>query len=79
MGVFLAYVGQYAYAVDCFATSTAWEYELFATDGALQQDVDGGMLHAFDTAELDRFWPDDSPIDTSLDGWLSPTWKETPQ
>ncbi|WP_194384585.1 hypothetical protein [Microbacterium luteum] len=79
MGVFLAYVGQYAYAVDCFATSTAWEYELFATDSALQQDEGGEILHVFDTAELDRFWPDDSPIDTSLDGWLSPTWKETPQ
>jgi len=78
MGVFLAYVGQYSYAVDCFATSTAWEYELFATDSALQHDEDDGMLRVFDPAELDRFWPDDSPTDTSLEGWLSPPWKETP-
>lgn len=79
MGVFLAYVGQYAYVVDCFATSTTWEYNLFATDAALQQDEHEGMLHALDTAELDRFWPDDPPLDTSLDGWLSPTWKDTSQ
>ncbi|WP_300591828.1 hypothetical protein [Microbacterium sp.] len=80
MGVFLAYVGQYAYVVDCFATSTDWEYELFATDSALEQNDEGdGMPYLFDPDELDRFWPDDSPTDTSLDGWLSPTWKETPQ
>ena len=78
MGVFLAYVGQYAYVVDCFATSTTWEFDLFATDSALQQDEDG-TLHVLGTGELDRFWPDDVPIDTSLDGWLSPIPKETPQ
>ena len=78
MGVFLAYVGQYSYAVDCFATSTEWEFELFATDDAIQPD-DHGMLRLLDAAELDRLWPSDSPTDTSLDGWLSSTWKEAPQ
>ncbi|MGX5771764.1 hypothetical protein ACWKWN_13520 [Microbacterium trichothecenolyticum] len=78
MGVFLAYVGQYAYVVDCFATSTEWEYDLFATDDALSPDgEDDGMLPPIDLDELDRIWPDDSPIDTSLEGWLSATRKET--
>ena len=45
MGVFLAYVGQYSYVVDCFATSTPWEYELFKTDDAVQSaDRDDGAL-----------------------------------
>ena len=34
-GEFLAYVGQYSYLVDCFATSTPWEYDLFKTDDAV--------------------------------------------
>ena len=79
MGVFLAYVGQHSYVVDCFATSTEWEYELFKTDEAMQTEPEEGMLHLLDPTELDRLWPDESPLDTSLDGWLSPTWKETPK
>ncbi|MFH8251507.1 hypothetical protein ACH3VR_14135 [Microbacterium sp. B2969] len=75
MGVFLAYVGQHSYVVDCFATSTDWEYKLFKTDDAMEpharQDTD---LHFVDSAELDRLWPDSA--DNSLDGWLTSTRKE---
>jgi len=79
MGVFLAYVGQYSYVVDCFATSTSWEYELFATDSAIAQDEDDGMPHPIDPDDLDRYWPDPAPPDTSLDGWLVTPTKEAPQ
>jgi hypothetical protein len=34
-GQFIGYVGQFAYLVDAFATSTPWEYELFKTDDAV--------------------------------------------
>ncbi|MAO81920.1 MAG: hypothetical protein CMH82_14925 [Nocardioides sp.] len=79
-GVFLAYIGQYAYAVDCFATSTPWEFDLFDTDDAIvRTENDDGMLRLIDADELDRYWPEDSPADASLDGWLSPTWKEAPR
>ncbi|MEL5990703.1 hypothetical protein ACOKGD_13740 [Microbacterium phosphatis] len=77
MGVFLAYVGQYAYAVDCFATSTPWEFELFATDSAVQleHDVDG-ILTPLDLDALDHVWPEPPLSDIGIDGWLSPAWKE---
>ncbi|KAF2414644.1 hypothetical protein B1729_03420 [Microbacterium sp. B35-04] len=79
MGVFLAYVGQHAYVVDCFATSTDWEYELFKTDEAMQApDRDEGALRFIDSDDLDRYWPEPSPADASLDGWLNATWKEAP-
>ncbi|WP_127817705.1 hypothetical protein [Microbacterium sp. CPCC 204701] len=78
MGVFLAYVGQYAYAVDCFATSTPWEVDLFVTDSALQpEQADDGMLQLLDLELLDRFWPEQSPSDAGLDGWLTQSRKET--
>ena len=68
-GEFLAYVGQYSYLVDCFATSTPWEYDLFATDDALSPaDQDDTALHLVDADDLDLYWPAES--DTSLDGWL---------
>jgi hypothetical protein len=35
-GTFKAYVGMSTYEVDAFATSTAWEYELFKTDDAVE-------------------------------------------
>jgi len=79
MGVFLAYVGQHSYVVDCFATSTEWEYELFKTDEAVQvPDRDDAALRVFNTDDLDRFWPESSPDDASLDGWINATWKEVP-
>ncbi|MGN6221662.1 MAG: hypothetical protein ACTHNQ_19350 [Microbacterium sp.] len=78
VGVFLAYVGQFAYVVDCFATSTDWEFSLFSTDDAIPDPSDA-RLRFVDPDELERFWPGDSPTDTSLDGWLSPTWKEASQ
>ncbi|MBX3193849.1 MAG: hypothetical protein KF727_01950 [Microbacteriaceae bacterium] len=44
-GQFIGYVGQYAYLVDAFATSTAWEYQLFKTDDALLGDkADAGDI-----------------------------------
>lgn len=73
-GEFLAYVGQYSYLVDCFATSTPWEYELFATDDAVSPaDPDDADLRLVDTGSLDALWPDTDPdTDTSLTGWLLP-------
>lgn len=55
-GQFIAYVGQFAYLVDAFATSTPWEYELFKTDEAvLGHKADAGSVH-FDAADVDRIW-----------------------
>ncbi|MGC0371300.1 hypothetical protein [Microbacterium sp. SLBN-111] len=63
-GRFLAYVGEYAYIVDCFATSTAWEYELFKTDDAVTgEDSD---IDDFDVP-VDEVWPD---VDDDVDAWL---------
>lgn len=86
MGVFLAYVGQYSYVVDCFATSTRWEYDLFATDDALgSSDLDGPPADAVagvPDGDPDLLWPRPTAsidhIDTSLEGWLSTTGKERP-
>ncbi|MDQ0615321.1 hypothetical protein QF046_002962 [Microbacterium sp. W4I4] len=72
-GEFLAYVGQYSYLVDAFATSTPWEYELFKTDDAMNLDPSrAGELQYFDSPDLyepdlDAVWP----ADTAVDGWLS--------
>lgn len=74
-GEFLAYVGQYSYLVDCFATSTPWEFDLFATDDAVSPaDRDDSALHLIDASTLDNYWPEPipAPADTGLDGWLSP-------
>ena len=71
-GEFLAYVGQYSYLVDCFATSTPWEYELFATDDAVSPaDHDKADLHVIDAATLDAFWPEATDTDTGVEGWLA--------
>ena len=70
-GEFLAYVGQYSYLVDCFATSTPWEHGLFATDDAVSPaDLDDSPLRVIDPGALDTYWPE-SP-DAGLDGWLFP-------
>ncbi|WP_460798743.1 ATP-binding protein [Microbacterium sp. GXF0217] len=76
-GTFLAYVGQYSYLVDAFATSTDWEYELFKTDDAMEltdpyaddlRDLDiPALTPSEDTTGLDVLWPGD----TDLDGWLT--------
>jgi hypothetical protein len=73
-GQFLAYVGQYSYLVDAFATSTDWEYDLFATDDAvlpLETDV-AAIVDLADRVETS--WPDPKDIaeaDVSVDGWLT--------
>lgn len=67
-GEFLAYVGQFSYLVDAFATSTEWEYDLFETDDAM--DLDSRYDDEFrnlDDPVVDSLWPDD----TSVDGWLT--------
>lgn len=67
-GVFIGYVGQYAYLVDCFATSTDWERQLFDTDHAVHPgDHDDTVLNITD---LDNYWP--TPDDTGVEGWLTP-------
>ena len=76
IGVFLAYLGQHSYVVDCFATSTEWEYELFKTDDAIEPaDRVDGMPVSIRPDEIDRFWPEHP--DTSLDGWFAASGKET--
>lgn len=64
-GRFLAYVGEYAYIVDCFSTSTPWEFELFKTDDAVTGEEG-------DTDELvsivNDVWPD--AVD-DIDAWVS--------
>ncbi|MBN9193958.1 hypothetical protein [Microbacterium sp.] len=69
-GEFVAYVGQFAYLVDCFATSTGWEYELFNTDDALTMTDNDGTLQMPEPDTLDDLWPTADPA--ALDGWLSP-------
>lgn len=71
-GEFLAYVGQYAYLVDCFATSTEWEYLLFTTDDAVTAaDRDDSDPPVIDAATLDALWPDARDTDTGIEGWLN--------
>ncbi|MDO8384478.1 MAG: hypothetical protein Q7T17_16080 [Microbacterium sp.] len=75
-GEFLAYVGQYSYLVDCFATSTPWEQALFDTDDAVTANDRDTPLSALTDTDLDAFWPTDAPFMTSdseaVDGWLAP-------
>ncbi|WP_313479915.1 hypothetical protein [Microbacterium sp.] len=67
-GEFLAYVGQYSYLVDAFATSTDWEYNLFKTDDAMELPTGtAGELQFFEPPDLDDLWP----VDTDIDGWLT--------
>ncbi|MDX2377607.1 hypothetical protein M4I32_12430 [Microbacterium sp. LRZ72] len=78
-GEFLAYVGQYSYLVDCFATSTQWEYDLFMTDDAMQPAPE--VVASLEPTPLvvDDVWPNDvwpSEHDTDLAGWLT-SEKET--
>ncbi|MCK3769387.1 hypothetical protein MZK47_06880 [Microbacterium aerolatum] len=67
-GEFLAYVGQFSYLVDAFATSTEWEYELFKTDEAMDLDSRyDDEFHELDVPAIDSLWPED----TSVAGWLN--------
>ncbi len=57
-GQFIGYVGQFAYLVDAFATSTPWEYDLFQTDDAVlgeKADAERITLSVDDT-DLDTVW-----------------------
>ena len=68
-GVFLAYVGSFVYVVDCFATSTAFELELFSTDAAMQTGTEFDGSDIFASYDLDAMWP--SSPDPSASGWLN--------
>jgi hypothetical protein len=72
-GEFLAYVGQYSYLVDCFATSTEWEYELFKTDDAVRapDHQDPSQLTLVSPTELDDYWP--APTDSGMGRVAHPT------
>jgi len=67
-GEFLAYIGQYSYLVDAFATSTDWEYGLFKTDDAMELPLSrASELQYFEPPDLDAVWP----ANTDVDGWLT--------
>jgi hypothetical protein len=57
-GQFIGYIGQFAYLVDAFATSTPWEYELFQTDDAvLGQKADAAAITlSIEGDGLDAVW-----------------------
>jgi len=81
-GEFLAYVGQYSYLVDCFATSTDWEFELFATDDAVSPaDYGDPERRLVDIDQLDTIWPDPNPstTDAGVEGWLTPNPRDANQ
>lgn len=67
-GDFLAYVGRFAYVVDCFSTSTPEEFELFKTDDAMMSDRDvPGTTPDPAPLALDELWP--APIEDATDEW----------
>jgi hypothetical protein len=57
-GQFIGYVGQFAYLVDAFATSTPWEHELFKTDDAvLGEKADASAINlSIEGDGLDTVW-----------------------
>jgi hypothetical protein len=63
-GQFIGYVGQFAYLVDAFATSTAWEYGLFETDDAVlgEKIAAGAIALSVDEDDLDRIWNTPAPV-----------------
>ncbi|MGX1702772.1 hypothetical protein [Microbacterium sp. NPDC055357] len=79
-GEFIAYIGQYSYLVNCFPTSTPWEYNLFSTDDAVTPaDRDDPHLHLLDPDELEHLWPATPAADgwgRDVEGWLAPVSKE---
>ncbi|MGO1409974.1 MAG: hypothetical protein ACTHU7_00940 [Microbacterium sp.] len=58
-GVFVAYIGQFSYVVDCFATSTAWERKLFDTDSAVILTEEDEWQHSLDRDQIEQLWPDE--------------------
>ncbi|GAA3776138.1 ATP-binding protein [Microbacterium kribbense] len=75
-GEFLAYVGQYAYLVDCFATSTPWERDLFDTDDAISLTASEATDWAqIDSNTLDAIWP--GTADADVNGWLESPAEQT--
>lgn len=69
-GEFLAYIGKFAYVVDCFSTSTPEEFELFKTDDAMMTDrtVPGSSPDPAPLS-LDELWP--APLEDATDEWLA--------
>ena len=69
-GEFLAYVGKFAYVVDCFSTSTPEEFDLFKTDDAVMGDrsVPGADLEP--ELAIEDLWPIPER-DEALDSWLA--------
>lgn len=71
-GEFLAYIGEHAYVVDCFATSTAAEYELTKTDDALATDRDvPDPRPALQGLSIDDLWPAPAAASAGADAWLA--------
>jgi hypothetical protein len=74
-GEFIAYVGQFSYLVDCFSTSTDYEYDLFKTDDAVlpHTDIDLDLDPAVvEPVRIDEWWPDSTEEpESSLTGWLT--------
>lgn len=74
-GEFIAYVGKFAYVVDCFATSTPEEFELFKTDDALSADREVPGSSPAPALELDELWPTDTDAPDSAAAWLAAAQK----
>lgn len=69
-GEFLAYIGKYAYIVDCFSTSTPDEFQLFKTDDAVMEDREVPGATAEPELTLDDLWPSPEREDV-LESWLA--------
>ena len=71
-GEFIAYIGSFSYLVDCFATSTPAEFELFKTDDAMITDraVRGTDQSASPDISIDDLWPMPVTVDHT-DAWLA--------
>lgn len=70
-GEFIAYIGNFAYVVDCFATSTTEEYELFKTDDAVMTDRSVPLAELEPLYDIDEVWPEPSDNGQGdLGAWL---------
>ena len=69
-GEFLAYVGKFAYVVDCFSTSTPEEFELFKTDDAVMGDRTVPGADVEPDLAIEDLWPTPER-DDALDSWLA--------
>lgn len=75
-GEFLAYIGKYAYIVDCFSTSTPDEFQLFKTDDAVMEDREVPGATAEPELTLDDLWPSPEREDV-LESWLAASPAQT--